>query len=62
MTAFYMEWKLFSNTDVKSIVKHHVLLKWNKYMAVAGDEHVYLKGKRFVDTPSEFYLTILSFI
>ena len=28
-------------------------------MAVTGDEHVYLKGKRFVDTLSEFYLTSL---
>ena len=50
-----MEWKLFfSNTNIKRILKHHLLLKRNKYTAVAGDEHVYLKGKRFVNTPSEF--------
>ena len=53
--------KFFSNTNIKSIVKHYLLLKWNKYTAVAGDEHVYLKGKKFVDTASEFYL-ILNFI
>ena len=52
----------FSNTNIKSIVKHYLLLKWNKYTAVAGDEHVYLNRKRFVNTPSEFYLIIHSFI
>ena len=52
----------FWNTNIKSIVKRHLLLKWNKYTAAAGDEHIYLKGKTFVDTPSEFYLIILSFI
>ena len=52
----------FWNTSIKSIVKHHLLLKWNKYTAVAGDERIYLKGKTFVNTPSEFYLIILSFI
>ena len=57
-----MEMGLFSNTIIKSIVKHHVLLKWNKYTAMAGDDHVYLKGKRFVDTPSKLYLIILIFI
>ena len=29
---------------------------------MAGDDHVYLKGKRFVDTPSKLYLIILIFI
>ena len=65
MTAFYMEWKRFGmewNTIIRSIVKHHVLLKWNKDTAVTGDEHVYVKGKSFVNTPSEIYLIILSFI
>ena len=57
-----METDFFSNTIIKSIVKRHVLLKWSKYTAMAGDEHVYLKGKRFVDTPSEFYLIIPIFI
>ena len=57
-----METVFFSNTIIKSIVKHHVLLKWNKYTAMAGDEHVYLKEKMFVDTLSEFYLIILIFI
>ena len=57
-----METVFFSNTIIKSIVKHHVLLKWNKYTAMAGDEHVYWKGKRFVGTPSEFYLIIFIFI
>ena len=32
---------------VKQIVKHHLLLKWNKYTAVAGDEHIYLNRKKF---------------
>ena len=40
-----MELKLFSNTNIKSIVKHHLLLKLNKYTAVTANEHVYLKGK-----------------
>ena len=57
-----METSFFSNTIIKSIVKHHVLLKWNKCTAMAVDEHVYLKGKRFVDTPSEFYLIIFIFV
>ena len=57
-----METVFFSNTIIKSIVKHHVLLKWNKYTAMAGDEHVYLKEKMFVDTLSAFYLIILIFI
>ena len=60
-----METGFFSNTIIKSIVKHHVLLKWIKYTAMAGVycyEHVYLKGKRFVDTPSEFYLIIFIFV
>ena len=52
----------FSNTIIRSIVKHHVLLKWNKDTAVTGDEHVYVKGKSFVNTPSEIYLIILIFI
>ena len=52
----------FWNTSIKSSVKRHLLLKWNKYAAVAWDERIYLKGKTFVDTPSEFYLIILSFI
>ena len=52
----------FWNTNIKSIVKHYLLLKWNKSAAVAGDEHAYLKRKKFVDTPSEFYLIILRFI
>ena len=56
-----METGFFSNTIIKSIVKRHVLLKWSKYTAMAGDEHVYLKRKRFVDTPSEIYLIILIF-
>ena len=34
----------------------------HQYTSVAGDEHIYLKGKRFVDTLSEFYLIILIFI
>ena len=38
----------FSKSNIKSIVKHHLLMKWNKYTAVAGDELVYLKGKKFV--------------
>ena len=27
----------FSNTKFKSMVKHHLLPKWDKYTAVAGD-------------------------
>ena len=52
----------FSNTNIKSTVKHYLLLKWNKYTGVARDEHVYLKGKKFVDTPSDFYLKLVSTI
>ena len=57
-----METGIFSNTIIKSIVQHHVLLKWNKCPVMAGDKQIYLKGKRFFDTPSDFYLIIFIFI